>query len=89
MLECTRPHKLNTAIQRRVRAAEKDTVGRMWPAGRSLPTPTVEEDTHTKSAIDDEVTEESFGNCEAGNLQGLEGGCLSEQPLPTLAKGKA
>ena len=52
----------------------------------SLP---VEEDTHSKSAIDDEVTEESFGNCEAGNLQGLEGGCLSEQPLPTLAKGKA
>ena len=35
----------------------------------SLP---VEEDTHSKSAIDDEVTEESFGNCEEGNLQGLE-----------------
>ena len=52
----------------------------------SLP---VEEDTHSKSASDDEVTEESFENCEAGNLQGLERGCLSEQPLPTLAKGKA
>ena len=52
----------------------------------SLP---VEEDTYSKSAIDDEVTEESFGNCEASNLHGLEGGCLSEQPLPTLAKGKA
>ena len=33
MRECTRPHKLNTAVQRRVRAAQNDT------AGRSLPTP--------------------------------------------------
>ena len=39
MRECTRPHKLNTAVQRRVRAGQKNTAGRMWPAGRSLPTP--------------------------------------------------
>ena len=39
MQECTRPHKLNTAVPRRVRTAQKDTAGRMWPAGRSLPTP--------------------------------------------------
>ena len=42
MRECTRSHKLNTAVQRRVRAAQKDTAGRMWPAGRSLPTPTLD-----------------------------------------------
>ena len=41
MRKCTRPHKLNTAVQRRVRAAQKDTEGRMLPAGRSLPTPSL------------------------------------------------
>ena len=42
MRECTRPHKLNTAVQRRVWAAQKDTAGHMWPAGHSLPTPKLE-----------------------------------------------
>ena len=37
MRECTLSHKLNTAVQRRVRAAQKDT------AGRNLPTPKLEQ----------------------------------------------